>query len=173
MGQSWNSLTQRLIAFSIVFVLTFTFAVSGQTIPVFKAKHLRSEGGRVAAERVELSLGSDALDVKRQNREDVRFRFADIVEAEYEFADRPSYAAGTGGVLLLGLSGIGLFFNQTKRHWLKLNMGPAQQLFELESRNYRMLLLSLNNRGVKISDLGDRDARAKEQRRKKKAEAKK
>lgn len=129
----------------------------------YQAELLVSEGGKkIKAEQVTLWLEDDELRIRglKNARIDRSIPFSAIESADYTYSDRPRYTAGTLAVLAFGVGGLAIFFTKTKKNWLTVNAGKDSAILQLRAGNYRMLLLQMRKKGIKISDSGDRDEKA-------------
>ena len=151
----------RFVSFFLVslIVLLQVTLVNGQTPVTQKAKLLVSEGNRIEGRDVELSLDADSLNITpiKPSGDDRSIDFSSIKSIEYSYSDKPRYTAGTAGVLAIGIVAAPLFFNKTKKNWLVVNAGGAPTTLQLLGKNYRMLLLEMQRKGINILDAGDRD----------------
>ena len=132
---------------------------------LFKADLVTVNGNNIASTEVEIVLGEDAIELRRRE-EKLAFRsilYSTIVNTEYSYSNTPSIAEGTGGIVLLGLTGFPLFFNSKKRNWLTVHAGENSALFDFRSSNYRTLLLQLQQKKVVVTDLGDKNKKKKQQ----------
>jgi hypothetical protein len=150
------------IAFTILFFAALTFCrlpISAQNQAVYKADLLVRKGKTVETKPVEISLENDRIAIRsgKKTREERFISFSEIQTAEYTFSNRPRYTAATLGALAFGLSAFPVFFMKTKKNWLSINAGENSAILQLQSENYRMFLLGLQNKNVKIYDLGNRD----------------
>ena len=145
-----------------------------QTRPVYKAELLVADGKKIKSEQIELSLEGDNIKIQSRKKPAVinnSIPFSAIESVDYTYSDRPRYTAGVLTALAFGIAAFPIFFTKTKKNWLTVNAGKDSAIMQLESSNYRMLLLEMRRRGIKISDLGDRDD--KNERREKDIQTKK
>ena len=145
-------------------VLTSLPVVSAQISVTQRAKLLVMDGKRPAANDVEVTLGVDSFLIKPVKRSGKArsLPFSSIKSMEYSYSDRPRYTAATAGALAIGLAGLPLFFNKTKKNWLVVDAGSDSVMLQLLDSNYRMLLLEVQRKGIAISDVGDRDSKKDE-----------
>ena len=130
-----------------------------QNQKVYKADMLVGKGKSVETKAVEISLEDDRIKIRRGKKTaDTKYiAFTEIESADYTYSDRPRYTAATLGAIAFGIAAIPVFFMKTKKNWLTINAGENSAILQLQSENYQMLLLAMQNKGIKISDSGDRD----------------
>jgi len=130
---------------------------------VYKAQMLVGNGKNIEAKPVEIALESDRIKISRRKKpfETKYISFAEIESGDYTFSNRPRYTAGAVGALAFGVAALPVFFMRTKKNWLTINAEKDSAVLQLESDNYRMLLLSMQNKGIKISDSGNQDKQDK------------
>jgi hypothetical protein len=159
---------RRLISLclAVSICLAFHTVIRAQRTPpvaaaVYEAELLVSDGKKIKAEPVELSLESDELKIRGSKNSSAVSRsiaFSSIKSADYTYSDRPRYTAGVLATLALGgLGGLPVFFTKTKKNWLTVEAEKDYLILQLKGDNYRMLLLEMRRKGIKISDSGDRD----------------
>jgi hypothetical protein len=147
-------------------LVTSQLPARSQNQPVYKAEMLVGSGKSVESKTVEISLESDRMTIRRSKKpfETKYIPFAEIESADYTYSDRPRYTAATLGAIAFGVAALPVFFMRTKKNWLTVNAGKNSAILQLQSGNYRMLLLALKAKGVNISDSGDRDERDKDKK---------
>ena len=153
--------------FTIVCLLICLTSVGrSQTRGVYQADLLISEGKTVKTRRVEISLEDEALILSNKKKSKTettarRIPLTAIESVEYSYSERPRYTAATLSTIALGIVALPLFASRTKKNWLTINAAADSAILQLQSDNYRMLLLEMQKRKIKIADTGDRDANEK------------
>ena len=150
--------------------LTFQMPVRAQSQAVYKADMLVGKDKSIEAKAVEISLESDRIKIRRSKKpfETKYIPFTEIENADYTYSDRPRYTAATLGAIAFGLAALPVFFMKTKKNWLTINAGENSAILQLQGENYRMLLMAMQARGIKITDSGDRDEQDTKQKKEKK-----
>jgi hypothetical protein len=140
--------------------------VSAQTELVYKADLLVSDGKNFNARPVEIFIDGDAIKIRGKKKpfETKIIPFSDIQDADYTYSDKPRYTVATLSTLALGVGALPLFADKTKKNWLTVITEKNSVILQLQSKNYRMLLLQLRAKGIKITDSGDRDEKDKNQK---------
>jgi hypothetical protein len=130
---------------------------------VYQADLLVSDGKNVRTQPVEISVENDAVRIssKKKSFQTRSIPLSAIESADYTYSDRPRYTVATLSTIALGVGAIPLFVSKTKKNWLTVSAKENSAILQLQSSNYRMLLIELRNRGVNITDSGDRDWKAK------------
>ncbi len=133
---------------------------------VYKAQILVGNGKNIEAKPVEILLESDLIKIRGSKKpfETKYISFTEIESADYTFSDRPRYSVATLGALAFGVAALPVFFMKTKKNWLTVYADKNSAILQLQSDNYRMLLLTMQSKGIKISDSGNRDERKKDQK---------
>lgn len=147
-------------------LIVFLIPVQGQEQAVFKARMLVSDNQDIKDTPVEVSLEKDRLKI-RQTKKPLTTKyilFSDIENAEYTYSNRPRYTAATLGAVAFGIAALPVFFMKTKKNWLTINAAENSAILQLQSENYRMLLLAMDKKGIKISDAGNRDEQEKDKK---------
>lgn len=148
------------------FLVIFQMPVWGQDQTVYKARMLVGGDKDIEDKPVEISLEEDRIKI-RQTKKPFTTKyilFTDIENAEYTYSNRPRYTAATLGAIAFGLAALPVFFMKTKKNWLTINAEKNSSILQLQSENYRMLLLAMDKKGIKISDAGDRDEQEKDKK---------
>jgi hypothetical protein len=137
-----------------------------QSESVYEAQILVGSGKNIEAKPVEISLESDRVKIRgsKKSFETKYISFSEIESADYTFSDRPRYTVATLGALAFGVAALPIFFMKTKKNWLTINADKNSAILQLQSDNYRMLLLAMQSKGIKISDSGNRGEREKAQK---------
>lgn len=158
----------RVVFLAAFFLFACHTSLSAQSGATHNATKVTSDGKAVRKEKVKVAVAPDKLEIigVRSGSSVTSIPLSTIVEAEYTYSRKPSYRAGTVAVLAIGIQGWPMFFNSTKTNWLTINAGERSAVLQLESKNYRMLLLDLQNRGVAVIDRGDQDDIKKEEKEK-------
>lgn len=140
-------------------ILVFQCLGSAQTPVGYKGKLLAYDGKQIHAEQVTISLGENAVVINKgdKSHSTISIPFSSITNVEYAYSERPRYTAGALSTAALGWAGLPIFFNQTKKNWLTINADKDSAIIQLLSSDYRMLLLAMQEKGLKISDKGDKD----------------
>jgi len=143
----------------VLFILAPLANIRAQSKAVYKADMLVGKGKNIEAKAVEISLEDERINIRigKKTSATKYIAFTEIESADYTFSDRPRYTAATLGAIAFGIAALPVFFMKTKKNWLTINAKENSAIFRLQSENYRMLLLALQNKGIKISDSGDRD----------------
>jgi len=155
----------NLFLIACLFLASQSFVLT-QTKTVYKADLLVAGGKNINAEPVEISLEGEAIKIrgKKKSFETKLIPFNTIESVDYTYSDRPRYTAATLSTLALGIVALPLFASKTKKNWLAINAENNSVILQLQSSNYRMLLLEIHNKGMKIADSGDRDEKEKNQK---------
>lgn len=132
--------------------------VQAQSQLVYKAQMLEGSGKNIEAKPVVIALEGDRIKISGRKTpfETKYISFAEIESGDYTFSNRPRYTAATIGALAFGIAAWPVFFMKTKKNWLIINSKKDSTILQLESDNYRMLLLAMQSKGIKISDSGNR-----------------
>jgi hypothetical protein len=140
--------------------------VRAQNQTIYKADLITRNGKNINAEPVEISVEGETMKIqsKKKSGETKLIPFSSIETVDYTYSDRPRYTAATLSALAVGIVALPLFASKTKKNWLAVNAGEDSVLLQLQSSNYRMLLLTMRNKGVNITDSGDRDENEKKQK---------
>ncbi|HXH70549.1 MAG TPA: hypothetical protein VNI60_09490 [Pyrinomonadaceae bacterium] len=133
---------------------------------VYKVQMLVGSGKNIEAKSAVISLESDRIKIRGSKKpfETKYISFTEIESADYTFSDRPRYTVATLGALAFGVAALPVFFMKTKKNWLTINADKNSAILQLQSDNYRMLLLAMQSKGIKISDSGNRDELEKVQK---------
>lgn len=147
-------------------LLTCQLPAWAQNRAVYKAEILVGNKKNIESKAVEISLESDRIIIRRSKKpfETKYIPFTEIQSADYTYSDRPRYTAATLGAIAFGVAALPVFFMKTKKNWLTVNAGNNSAILQLQSENYRMLLLALKSKGIKITDSGDRDEQHKDKK---------
>lgn len=153
------------VFFILSILLTFQFTARAQNQPVYKAEMLVGGKKNIESKAVNILLDSDRLVISRSKKpfETKYIPFTEIESADYTYSDRPRYTAAAVGAIAFGIAALPVFFMKTKKNWLTINAGNDSAILQLQSEDYQMLLLALKNKGVKITDSGDRDKEDKKE----------
>lgn len=132
--------------------------LSAQNQTSYRANLLVGNKENVGSKAVDISLEDDRMAIRtvKKPSETTYILFSEIQSAEYTFSNRPRYTAATLGTLAFGVSGLALFLMKTKKNWLTVTAEKKSVILQLESENYRMLLLAMQNKGIKVFDSGNR-----------------
>ncbi len=150
--------------------LTYHLPVHAQT--GYKAALIVKKGKSVDSESVEIMLENDSVKIsgKKKNFTAKLIPLAEIRSAEYAYSDRPRYTVATLSTLALGITALPLFATKTKKNWLTISTDKEALILQLQSSNYRMLLLEMRKRGIEVSDSGNRDEKDENQPKVKKSD---
>jgi len=158
----------KAINLFLILILSFICQspARAQNQSVYKAQMLVGSGKNIEAKPVEISLESDRIRIRGSKKpfETKYISFTEIESADYTFSDRPRYTVATLGALAFGVAALPVFFMKTKKNWLTVYADKNSAILQLQSDNYRMLLLGMQSKGIKISDSGNRDERGKNQK---------
>lgn len=140
--------------------------VRAQNQTIYKADLIIRNGNNVDVQPVEISVEDESLKIQSRKKavETKMIVFSSIETVDYTYSDRPRYTAATLSSLAIGIGALPLFATKTKKNWLAVNAGDNSVLLQLQSSNYRMLLLALSKKGVNITDSGDRDKNEKKRK---------
>lgn len=141
-------------------------SVRSQNQTVYKADLIIQNGKNIDTQPVEIFVEDESLKIQSKKKavETKIIAFSSVETIDYTYSDRPRYTAATLSSLAIGIGALPLFATKTKKNWLAVNAGENSVLLQLQSSNYRMLLLSLSKMGVKITDSGDRDKNEKKRK---------
>lgn len=145
-------------------------SIWAQTQNFYKADLLVGSGKNINAQSVEIFLEGETIKIRGKKKpfETKLIPLNTIESIDYTYSDRPRYTAATLSTLALGIVALPLFASKTKKNWLAINAENNSVILQLQSSNYRMLLLEMHNKRVKITDSGDRDENEKNQKKVKK-----
>lgn len=161
----------NLLLIGCIFLASQPFAWT-QTQSVYKADLIVSNGKHINTQPVEISIESNAIKIrgKKKSFETKLIPLTGVESVDYTFSDRPRYTAAALSTLALGIVALPLFASKTKKNWLTINAEKNSAILQLQSSNYRTLLLEMHSKGIKISDSGDRDEKDKNQKNAKEGE---
>jgi hypothetical protein len=141
-------------------LLSSQLMVRAQTRNVYQADLLLADGKSVKTQPVEIVLANDVLEIsgKKKSSAVKTIALTSIESADYTYSERPRYTAAALSTIVFGIVALPLFASRTKKNWLAINAEKDSVILQLRSDNYRMLLLEMHSRRVKIADSGDRGA---------------
>jgi len=150
--------------------LTYHLPVYAQT--GYKAALIVKKGKSVDSESVEIMLENNSVKIRSKKKPFTvkLISLAEISSIEYAYSDKPRYTVAALSTLAIGITALPLFATKTKKNWLTISTGKDALILQLQSSNYRMLLLEMRKRGIEISDSGDRDEKDENQPKVKKSD---
>lgn len=158
----------KVISWFLIGCVCFAFQppARAQNRSVYKADLIVANGKNVDTEPVEIFLDGGAIKIRSKKKpfETKSISLTAVESVDYTYSDRPRYTVAALSVLALGIGALPLFADKTKKNWLTVTAEKNSAILQLQSSNYRMLLLEIRGKGVKITDSGDRDENDKNQK---------
>ena len=105
-------------------------------------------GGQTKGTKVILVLSDDSVKVLGAQTAQVlkEIPYSEIEAATYSRSKHPRWKSGIGVALIAGIFAAPLFFMKGKKHWLTFQSGKDSIALRLHKKNYRMILVAVDNK---------------------------
>jgi hypothetical protein len=163
---AFRPVPRRTPARSIVAVVTATaLAAAGHLAATSGPDSYRDvrlvekDGSKTKMTEVMLRLEEEALVITPDPADSSRLAtipYRNIKSAVYSYSKSPRWKTGAGVAVAVGIFAIPIFFMKGKKHWLTVQGRENFAVLQLDKRNYKMIVASLETRaGVKVEDGGE------------------